>query len=362
MKNSITNSFNLSRLKRTAAIGLLPLFLFVTTITFGQATVNYGLYSGTGGLHNTFIGEWAGHNATSDNNTFIGRLSGQLTTTGFGNTFLGAYSGYSNNTGSSNTFLGISSGHLNTTGSGNIFIGYNAGYNETGSNKLYIANNNTSQPLIYGEFNNQVLTVNGSLGVGTSSPSDKLTVYDGELTLQTNNNAEDQGILFQNSGASYTWRIYRSDAGSNKADLKFASGLSTNYASLTNRMIIDKDGNVGIATSTVPAGYKLAVNGSVIAEEIRVQLSGNWPDYVFEDHYELPSLKELEAFIRANKHLPDIPGAKEIDEQGIIVGEMQAKLLEKIEELTLYMIELDKKVEKLAAENSALRSNANIKK
>jgi hypothetical protein len=89
-------------------------------------------------------------------------------------------------------------------------------------------------------------------------------------------------------------------------------------------------------------GYKLAVEGKILANEVQVKSFDNWPDYVFEDSYELPKLNELESFIASNKHLPNIPTKDEVAEEGFGLGEMQAKLLQKVEELTLYIIDLQK--------------------
>ncbi|MDA3616537.1 hypothetical protein [Polluticaenibacter yanchengensis] len=92
-------------------------------------------------------------------------------------------------------------------------------------------------------------------------------------------------------------------------------------------------------------GYKLLVNGAIGAKRVKVTQTTFWPDYVFESNYKLASLSEVEAFIKANKHLPDVPPAAEVEKEGLDVGDTQALLLRKIEELTLYMIELNKKVE-----------------
>ena len=121
-------------------------------------------------------------------------------------------------------------------------------------------------------------------------------------------------------------------------------------------------GQVGINTGDViPAGYMLAVKGSVVAEEIRVKLSGNWPDYVFRPTYTLQSLDQVEQFIRTHGHLPNIPSAAEVASSGgIDVGAMNARLLEKVEELTLYLIEEKKARRQLEAEVAALK-NAKIK-
>ena len=98
----------------------------------------------------------------------------------------------------------------------------------------------------------------GNIGIGTNSPANKLTLYDGELTLQTDDNTQDQGILFQNNGEKYTWRIYRSDAGENKANLKFSSGLKNDFTALDDIMIIQNDGNVAIGTDTANAMLHVA--------------------------------------------------------------------------------------------------------
>jgi len=104
----------------------------------------------------------------SSTRTLYGLEAGASITSGTGNTFIGYRAGRFNTTGDFNTFLGHHAGYFNTTGLGNVFLGYNAGYNETGSNKLYISNSAASSPLIYGEFNNNIVTVNGQLGIGVN--------------------------------------------------------------------------------------------------------------------------------------------------------------------------------------------------
>ncbi len=117
--------------------------------------------------------------------------------------------------------------------------------------------------------------------------------------------------------------------------------------------------NVGIGTNNVPNGYKLAVDGKVIAEEITIKLSEQWPDYVFEEEYPLMPINELEAYIKANKHLPNVPSEQEVGNNGVDLGEMNALLLRKMEEMTLYIIELKKENELLRKDILDLkRSNA----
>lgn len=106
----------------------------------------------------------------------------------------------------------------------------------------------------------------------------------------------------------------------------------------------------------------MAVNGVIHSKEVKVDLN-NWPDFVFKNNYDLRSLEELESFILKNKHLPEIPSEVEAIENGISLGEMNFKLLQKIEELTLYTIEQEKRLnniesknEKLKKENKSLKS------
>ncbi len=204
------------------------------------------------GANNTFVGFYSGYyNTSGQHNTFVGLYSGRYSTTGSYNLLLGNYSGYYMTTGEYNTYLGSRAGFSNQVGDRNVFLGNSAGYYETGSDKLYIDNSSTTTPLIYGEFDNDIV----------------------------------------------------------------------------------------------------AINGKLYAEEIIVQ-DPAWSDFVFEEDYSLKPLNEVEQFIKTNKHLPEIPSEKEVKENGVSLGEMQSKLLQKVEELTLYMIDLKK-------ENDALKQRLN---
>ena len=93
----------------------------------------------------------------------------------------------------------------------------------------------------------------------------------------------------------------------------------------------------------------------MIAEAVRVELQVNWPDFVFSKDYDLPQLEKIKAFIALNGHLPNIPSAEEVENSGIDLGSMDAKLLQKIEELTLYLIEQESEIEKLKEENEKMQ-------
>lgn len=109
---------------------------------------------------------------------------------------------------------------------------------------------------------------------------------------------------------------------------------------------------IGSSTSTVATGYKLNVAGKAICTELKVQTTASWPDYVFNDDYALPSLEDLEKSLSDNKHLPNIPAAAEVEKNGFEVGDMNRRLLEKVEELTLYIIKQDKRIKALEAKSA----------
>lgn len=186
----------------------------------------------------------------------------------------------------------------------------------------------------------------GNVGIGTNSPTNKLevrsdgsgTVWAGRIAL-SNSTVDRQVFLGTYNGSAV--------AGAHNFALSAWAPLyvnTTNGISDGTDVILAGAGYVGIGTAT--PSHKLAVNGSVRAKEVIVDTG--WADYVFADDYELKALAEVEAHIKAKRHLPGIPSAAEVAEHGVSIGEMQAKLLAKVEELTLYMIELKK-------ENAELR-------
>jgi hypothetical protein len=160
--------------------------------------------------------------------------------------------------------------------------------------------------------------------------------------------------------------------GRNTGKIRFitcnASGGVTNFGGgndLLTRMVIDGAGNVGIGIDSPLA--KLSVNGNILAngyiksKKLTVTQLG-WSDYVFNDDYNLRSLFSLEAFIKKNRHLPEMASTKEVEQNGISVGDNQALLLKKIEELTLYLIQQDKKINRVIAENEKLKHLVRNKK
>lgn len=185
----------------------------------------------------------------------------------------------------------------------------------------------TSQPL--------TILNGGNVGIGTASPGVKLVV---------------NGLGGGNTDLAVNGRIVTGDA-SNAGGVwvagagnMFMGQVSTTAMGWYNngawRMIADNNGNVGIGT--LSPTQKLTVNGTIYGKEVKVDLSVPGPDYVFEEGYKLTSLEDIETYIDQNKHLSEVPSAKEMERDGIQLGEMNMLLLKKIEELTLHMIELKK--------------------
>lgn len=181
---------------------------------------------------------------------------------------------------------------------------------------------------------------NGNVGIGTSAPASKLDI---NITSGTGTTPQ-YGLLLKTASFS------TEENATNSYFLK-----AMDEGNQMTAFIINGKGNVGIGTDN-PSSFKLAVEGSIAAREILVTLQTPFPDYVFNSNYDLRNLDSLENFINKNKHLPGIPSATDVQKDGRIpLGEMNNKLLEKIEELTLYIIELNKKVQKLEQENKEIK-------
>jgi hypothetical protein len=182
------------------------------------------------------------------------------------------------------------------------------------------------------------LYVSGNVGIGTATPGYKLDVA-GRIRLRSGGNASNTAGLWLNNI-------------SNSALTGFMGALNDSYIGFYGTgsgwsLIMNTDnGNVGIGTFNPT--YKLSVNGTIQAKEVRVETG--WADYVFENDYKLQPLNEVATYIKAHKHLPGMASAEEIQKNGLAIGEIQTKMMEKIEELTLYVIDLQKQVEALKAE------------
>jgi len=169
----------------------------------------------------------------------------------------------------------------------------------------------------------------------------------GNLTLENNQDVPNAGAALQFTGYSTSTTSYPGP------EIKSVLALAGthNYSSLVLSSYYDGyqneltlyDGSVGIGTSTIP-NYKLAVNGSVLATSMTVQLQASWPDYVFDENYHLPALEDVKTYVDENHHLPGVPSAADVEKNGLNLGEINNVLTKKVEELTLYMIEKDEEL------------------
>lgn len=251
-----------------------------------------------------------------------------------------------NTSGASVKYAGVKGGILDNSSStyqGNLFFEtYDDGFNP----RMTIAGSNigigTTQP----DFN---LDVRGTVAIGSSGDAGVLNFrrgsdgWSGAANIGFNGASEAHNFSFKIISGSGYLTFYTNKNGS-----------------VDERMRLLNNGSLGIGTTST-GNHKLAVEGSIGAREIKVEANG-WSDFVFKKEYELRTLEEVEQHIKENGHLPEIPSEVEVVENGINLGEMNAKLLQKIEELTLYLIDehknnqkLQQEVEQLKKEVSALK-------
>ncbi|MBN2858451.1 MAG: hypothetical protein JXN63_08625 [Candidatus Delongbacteria bacterium] len=208
---------------------------------YGSSNIFIGVrsgYSNIEGMHSVYVGQQTGEsNYNGTANVFIGSLNGRANNSNY-NTAVGGTAFYKNTSGSSNTLLGSLSGYNNLTGSRNVFLGYKAGYNETGSDKLYIDNSDTSTPLIWGDFSSDLIRFNGLVGIGTSNSSYGLYVVDDYISVYGNSDGT----------GTYIYGLYGDADGGTTRNVSVygsgATGTGTNWAGYFN-------GDVNIIGTTV---------------------------------------------------------------------------------------------------------------
>lgn len=194
------------------------------------------------------------------------------------------------------------------------------------------------------------LVVNGKTGIGVFNPISQLDIKGtsflraastaGVLSEQLRIGRHDSNIRYHS-----IYSIHNSGASNNYLQFRIHDGGSSPYYSQATVMTLFGNGRVGIGTTSTGT-HRLAVEGTIGAREVKVE-TGTWSDFVFNGNYKLRSLHEVEHFIQEYKHLPDVPSEKEVIENGIELGKMDANLLQKIEELTLYIIQQQKEIESL---------------
>lgn len=267
--------------------------------------------------------------------------------------------------------------------------------NQQGSNLRFIDNANT--PVEFGsQLGDAVIRTNsevrlvaktgsGNIGVGIAAPTARLHVNDGKVLVQPkNDNDTDIFRINEYRGGSLMSMSETGDAGvldigyyglaGDKVQIN--GGVSNQGASIggfddgVKKFNLNSKGDSyfnggGLAVGTTNlGGYQLAVNGKIRAKEIKVETG--WADFVFYEDYQLPSLEAVEQHIKEKGHLEHIPSEKEVAENGIYLGEMDSKLLRKIEELTLYTIQQEKKIKNLQEQKTVITKQAqeieNLKK
>ncbi|MDD7886049.1 tail fiber protein [Flavivirga sp. 57AJ16] len=219
----------------------------------------------------------------------------------------------------------------------------------------------------------QVTDTGDKVGIGTSNPQTKLhilknnvgikSIYssfiveatDAQLDIISSSSGTwGSSINFiegNNSSNRDVWSITRQTTdGNGDSSFRINFGVNNQHDN-QNKITIKSDGNVGIGTTSPDS--KLTVAGKVHAQEVKVTINAG-ADFVFKDDYNLPDLEDTEVFIKKNKHLPEIASEKEMQEKGIHLAEMNVKLLQKIEELTLYTINQEKRIKNLESKNETL--------
>ena len=238
---------------------------------------------------------------------------------------------------------------------------------------FWTKNNNGDIPREYMRISHE-----GKVGIGTTSPSAKLHVFgtggnldygnnnplSGDFIIQSNTKSTTSGaqlefVIPANSDGTNIWgqgriitvagsttsghAVGKMILGTRRYFDKYQTGIQWYYG---DDLTIDGSGNIGVGT--ISPDSKLTVKGDIHTREVKVDLNGAvGPDYVFEKDYDLISLSELETYINQNKHLPEVPSAKEMESSGLNLKEMNLLLLKKVEELTLHLIEKEKQMEKM---------------
>jgi hypothetical protein len=247
-----------------------------------------------------------------------------------------------------------------TIGTQSWFIGTSRNYV---GNQLYIGDETFNHTRFSIQPNNGPIYMQGSVGINTYPPENGY-VFDVAGPVKTFGNTTH--FVAHTTGGDNSWaRLYMRSGPGISGQQSWFIGTSRNYVGNQlyigdetfnhtrftinpNNGLIWMSTNVGVGINTTnTAGYMLAVNGKIHSTELVIE--SGWADYVFDKNYKLRPLTEVEKFIQQNKHLPNIPSAKSIEENGLNVGDVQKRMMEKIEELTLYIIEQDKRIKNLEA-------------
>jgi len=209
----------------------------------------------------------------------------------------------------------------------------------------------------------------GNVGLGTSTPNDplvvnnpstgfgKILVGDGRGSWWIEGNAYSDGNGYNNitSNGYFNNGWFRRESASEFWTMG-TYVTKNNTGSFRISHANSQNGTNAIASGDLQHFFEVSANGKTYVRELVVTAAANWPDYVFSSDYKLMPLSEVEAYIKANNHLPNVPSQEEIEKDGIAVGDMQKVQMQKIEELTLHSIEQEKKINYLEARLAKLES------
>lgn len=248
--------------------------------------------------------------------------------------------GYQSNAGGANS---ISIGKSTTANDGNIILGNNGSSGFGVYNSVGIGDNvslTQQNSIVLGDENNSF----NNVGIGTSSPNAKLEIYNTDtygLLLSAVQSGETALQVWDNRGMSIGDNFIPPTRGLRVWGSTFlgANLDVSNSTTIGNLLYVN--------TNIMPEDYQVAIDGKVACTEIRVQAVEDWPDYVFETDYPLMHINDFRDFIATHKHLPGVPAAKEVHESGFELGKTQEILLEKIEELSLYILQLEERLSDL---------------
>jgi len=310
------------------------------------------------GLNRGYFGSYAGNPEDVDFGTYTGNATGKIhftiqatpkmTINSTGDVGIG--------TTTPNYRLQVAGGDLFiNSNSGALRLGYD-GLDQWewattgGGTTLLMANSTNGSSWNY--YHN--FAQNGNLGIGTGlvAPAARLHVSTTASEVIRMQGASPYLSFYDNTDGYRGYLYYNSAANSLTLGSSF---VPVKLGSSGGTITLNQDGRVSIGSgNTLATGYLLNVDGKIISEELKIQLSGSWPDYVFADDYHLLPIEDLEKSIRENKHLPNIPSASEVTaDKGFEIGDMNKRILEKVEELTLYIIQLKK-------ENTQLKERLDV--